>query len=530
MTQAEALNVMKTGASVFLTGEPGSGKTHTVNRYVSYLRACGIEPAITASTGIAATHIHGMTVHAWSGIGIREDLTERDLDQIGQNERVSNRVSRAKVLIVDEVSMLSARTLSMLEAVCRSLRRNGEPFGGLKVILVGDFFQLPPVARRRRDGGAPNLLSDGANDDTGAFAYKSPVWAKLAPVVCYLSEQHRQEDAQFLSLLSAIRSAKVGQVHQEIIESRVITYDDAPEDVPRLFPHNRDVDRINLDELGKVSGKEWVFEMNSCGRENLVAALKRGCLSPERLTLKEDAAVMFTRNAQNGSYVNGSLGRVIGFSPGGYPEGELRGGRGLEAEPDSWEGEKKGRTLAEITQIPLRLAWAITVHKSQGMSLDAAVVDLSGAFEHGQGYVALSRVRTLAGLHLLGWNERALSVHPDALEADATVRAQSDEAAGTVAAIDEEERAAMHYRFIIAMGGGVPREGLAAAEKHAPKRKERSRFARADTLAETLALVLAGQTLVAIAQRRGFVGSTVLGHLDRLREKGELPDDALMKG
>ncbi|HCM43578.1 TPA: AAA family ATPase, partial [Candidatus Kaiserbacteria bacterium] len=143
MKQAEALAILKTGANVFLTGEPGSGKTHTINQYVAYLRSCGIEPAITASTGIAATHIGGYTIHSWSGIGVRRDLTNYDLDRIGQNRNVVRRVGNARILIIDEVSMLSAQTLAMVDAVCRELRRSGQPFGGLQTVLVGDFFQLP---------------------------------------------------------------------------------------------------------------------------------------------------------------------------------------------------------------------------------------------------------------------------------------------------------------------------------------------------------------------------------------------------
>ena len=147
MTQAEALSILKTGSNVFLTGEPGSGKSHTINEYVAYVRSCGIEPAITASTGIAATHIGGMTIHAWSGIGIKRDLSPYDLDNISQNRNVSDRVRDAHILIVDEVSMLSAKTLSMVDAVCQEIRTSKEPFGGLQVVLVGDFFQLPPVMK-----------------------------------------------------------------------------------------------------------------------------------------------------------------------------------------------------------------------------------------------------------------------------------------------------------------------------------------------------------------------------------------------
>ncbi|MDB5254206.1 MAG: ATPase, partial [Parcubacteria group bacterium] len=132
MTQNEALDILKTGANIFLTGEPGSGKTHTVNEYISWLREHGIEPAITASTGIAATHIGGYTIHSWSGIGIKPYLTEYDLDQMATNERLVKRVGAATTLIIDEVSMLSSETLTMVDAACKALRGSSEPFGGMQ--------------------------------------------------------------------------------------------------------------------------------------------------------------------------------------------------------------------------------------------------------------------------------------------------------------------------------------------------------------------------------------------------------------
>ena len=145
MTQLEALSIMKTGANIFLTGEPGSGKTYVINKYVQYLRECGIDPAVTASTGIAATHISGMTIHSWSGVGIKEKLDKYDLDKISSSQYIAKRVIRTNVLIIDEVSMLSSSTLSMVDAVAREIRHNSGAFGGLQVIFVGDFFQLPPV-------------------------------------------------------------------------------------------------------------------------------------------------------------------------------------------------------------------------------------------------------------------------------------------------------------------------------------------------------------------------------------------------
>src|ERR1700722_8442437 len=164
MTQAEALSILKTGANVFLTGEPGSGKTHTVNEFVAWLREHGIEPAVTASTGIAATHIGGFTIHSWSGIGIRSDITQRDIVRIGGNKRLATRIKKAHTLIIDEVSMLSAQTLAAAEAACRGVRGGIEPFGGLQVVLVGDFFQLPPVVAREENVDDGRLLSSNRDN------------------------------------------------------------------------------------------------------------------------------------------------------------------------------------------------------------------------------------------------------------------------------------------------------------------------------------------------------------------------------
>ena len=428
MTQDEALALLRTGASIFLTGQPGSGKTHTVNRYVRELQRQGIDYAYTASTGIAATHGHGVTIHAWSGIGVREALTRRDLDLLSTNRRLASRIEKTKVLIIDEISMLPARALSLVDAVCRHIRGMQAPFGGLQVVLVGDFFQLPPVVRRDRDESM--LPLGGGADAFGAeFAHASPAWRDLAPTVCYLSEQHRQSDAAFLDVLAAIRSNACVGTHRERLASRLIGSDQLPAACTRLFTHNAAVDDINQQQLAKLPGKAHIFAMITKGPEPFVRTLQRGCLSPEKLELKQGAVVMFTKNDPAGRYVNGTLGVVDDFdAEDGYPVVRTRGGKRILAEPSKWKIDENGKERASVTQVPLKLAWAMTVHKSQGMSLDAAVIDLSKAFEYGQGYVALSRLRNLSGLHLLGLNERALRVHPLAVEKDAEFRAASDAA------------------------------------------------------------------------------------------------------
>ena len=426
MKQDEALQILKTGANVFLTGEPGSGKSYVASRYLGYLRREMIPVSITASTGIAAAQLGGTTIHAWSGIGTRSRVTRSDLDFIAKNRRVADRIKKARVLIVDEVSMLSGQTLTAVGEVCQYVRKNNAPFGGLQVVLVGDFFQLPPVFRRdERMGGEMDSQDE---EDNSPFAYASRAWRDLDPSICYLTEQHRQSDAEFSSLLAAIRSNRFGKAEAGLLAGRRLSHDGLPRSVTRLFTHNMDVDRINQAELVKLPGEAYSFYMTSTGDKVLADSLKRGCLSPERLDLKIGAVVMFTKNDSEGRFVNGTLGVISEFSrEDGYPIVITKSGLTIATKPAEWKVTEEEVAKAGIEQVPLRLAWAITVHKSQGMSLDAAVMDLSNAFEFGQGYVALSRVRTLSGLHLLGWNERALRVHPLALEKDADFRRASEE-------------------------------------------------------------------------------------------------------
>ena len=451
MIQSQALSILKTGANVFLTGEAGSGKTHIVNEYVAYLRGRGIEPAITASTGIAATHISGMTIHSWSGIGIKTKLDKRDLAKIASSQYIAKRVRRAKVLIIEEVSMLLPETLSMVDAVCREIKQNSEPFGGMQIIFSGDFFQLPPVVKTEIDDRGQTTFIE---QSPARFAYESSAWAEANPVVCYLTEQYRQDDSNFLAILSAIRSNTFANDHLRQIATRKIARQSVPPDAPKLFSHNADVDRLNNAILEKIPGKPCVFTMSSAGPEALVASLKRGCLSPETLSLKVGAAVMFTKNNPKKGFINGTLGTVAGFNKsGGYPIVKTRSGQRIEVEPMDWTLEENGKVRAQISQLPLRLAWAITVHKSQGMNLDEAVMDLSDVFEFGQGYVALSRVRRLSGLYILGWNKRTFQVHPAILAKDETFRLASSNAEITFSKISPTEFQKRQSNFISVCGG-----------------------------------------------------------------------------
>ncbi len=504
MTQGEALAILKTGANAYLTGEPGSGKTHTINEFIGWLRASGIEPSVTAATGIAATHVGGMTLHSWSGIGIAEHLSRADVDRIASKEHIARRITKTKVLIIEEISMLSATTFEMADKVCREVRRSDKPFGGLTVILVGDFFQLPPVSRNKEV----------------KFAYTSPTWRELNLITCYLTEQYRQDDSEFLSVLSAIRSGEVEEMHHERLMTRSVRADELPDGAPKLFSHNADVDRINASELAKLKGTAKKFRMSSKGKDSLVEGLMRGCLSPETLELKEGAAVMFTKNSPQGRFVNGTLGIVSGWGADGLPIVKTKDGLRISTEPMEWQVEEQGKVKASVSQIPLRLAYAMTVHKSQGMSMDAAIMDLSRAFEYGQGYVALSRVRRLSGVYLTGLNQRALEVHPEIMEKDRDFRAASEVARETFGEMRKPELEDLQKKFVKAMGGAWT-EGVSGKVKGAGGKKN-TNAGLPGRLAETLQTVRDAKSLRDAVKARGLVASTIVHHLEELAEIGKL--------
>lgn len=494
MTQNQALTIMKTGANVFLTGEPGAGKTHTVNAFVAFLRQHGIEPAITASTGIAATHIHGQTIHSWSGIGIRKSMSPYDLDKLASIEYLVRRIQKTKVLIIDEISMIDGFTLDLVDAVCRTIKQKEEPFGGMQVVLVGDFFQLPPISRR---------------DEVVPFAFQAHVWSGMKPLVCYLTEQHRQSDETFLSLLSAIRRNERMDDYMIHLEKRIVSDDNSfehLENMTRLFAHNADVDAINNQALHAIEGPTNTYTMFSKGSDALVASLKKGCLSPDRLDLKIGATVMCTKNNTQKGFVNGTTGTIMRFEAGSkYPIIRTSDGEELTIEPMDWSIEEDGKIKASITQVPLRLAWAITIHKSQGLSLDNAMMDLRQVFEYGQGYVALSRVRTLSGLYLAGWNEQTFQVHPHILQQDTTFREQSESAQAAFARLETEQVEAMHKNFILSSGGTMD-----------AKKAKLGKPEKRDTLDLTKELILEGKTLKDIVKERKLVMATVLDHVEKL--------------
>ncbi len=498
MTQDEALHVLKTGRNVYLTGSAGSGKTYTLNNYVKYLRGQGIEPAVTASTGIAATHLGGVTIHSWSGIGIKDSLTDYDIDNLEEKSYLWKRFERTNVLIIDEVSMLHDYRLDLVDRVCKSFKRNHKPFGGMQVIFSGDFFQLPPVTK--------------GVQTKNYFAYLSKAWQEADPAVCYLTEQFRQTEDRLSSILNDIRDNTVTVKTMELLSSRVVDVDLFGDDVTKLYTHNINVDSVNIVALSKIGGEEAEYKMESKGRDFIIDILKKSCLAPERLVLKNGARVMFVKNNHEDGYVNGTLGIVEGFDELGFPLIKLKNGRKVEVRPVEWTIEEDGKVKALIRQLPLRLAWAITVHKSQGMSLDSALMDLTQSFERGMGYVALSRLRTLEGLNLLGFNEMALLVHPDVSEIDKKFKENSTKLQKEISLIKKDEKERIEKEFLA---------------KIVPKGKKKD--VKILTHILTGKLLKEGKNLDEIADTRSLRRETIIDHIEKLLKEGEKLDIDYLK-
>ncbi|MDP3883066.1 MAG: PIF1 family DEAD/DEAH box helicase [Candidatus Staskawiczbacteria bacterium] len=412
MKQTEALDILKSGYNTFLTGPPGSGKTFLLNEYIKYLKKNHIAVSITASTGIAATHMGGITLHSWSGLGIREELDDAEAKKICEKGYVRKKIKKAYVLIIDEISMIKASQFEAVNKICQFIRRNPRPFGGLQVVCSGDFFQLPPVEREAREI---------------KFVNESDVWKIMEMKICYLDEQHRTKDKELHKILNYIRENEAEKskallfgAHNKAKKiNRVMT---------KLYTHNVDVDSINYAELSKIKGKEYYYQMSARGNPVVADMLKKSCLAPEKLILKNGAEVMFIKNNFEAGYVNGTQGKIIGFQASDMPVVKTEDGKKITVTYADWTIEEENKVVAGISQMPLRLAWAITVHKSQGMNLNSAEIDLSKCFLEGMGYVALSRLKSLEGLRLMGINNMAFCVNSKAIEIDKGFKKLSREA------------------------------------------------------------------------------------------------------
>ncbi|MGP5010729.1 AAA family ATPase [Psychrobacter glacincola] len=573
MRQSSALDILKTGQNVFLTGSAGSGKTYTLNQYIDYLRARRVPVAVTASTGIAATHMNGTTIHSWSGIGIKDELSDRDLTTLSRKQFLADRLKDTAVLVIDEISMLHAKQLNLVSQVLKHVRKNDKAFGGIQVVVAGDFFQLPPIGSK----GETNREK---------FAFMSEAWLDAKFHICYLSEQHRQVSEAAnggLDLDDILNQIRRQEVTFESIAALEATFDQNVDiKRTRLYTHNLNVNSINDKELAALEGEMMRFTATSTGDSKLVETLKKTVRTQDDLVLKVGAKVMFIKNNTELGVSNGTMGELIGFAAvkiddskessddlieddddsaesetnktvkgkskkaikekpkakkpttQKMPVVRLNSGREVVAEPEEWIIEDEtGDVLASYEQVPLCLAWAITIHKSQGMTLDAAEIDLSRTFELGQGYVALSRLKSLAGLQLLGMNDMSLQLDPLARGADKRFLVLSEEADANYSMLDEESMTQAHEKFILKSGGTLSKSVIDAYSTLQKKRREQQQ-AQIDkkqklgnqvsdksdsTLLATRLLLEESLSIAEISQARQLSQSTIMRHIADLKSQ-----------
>ena len=425
MKQETVLNILKLGKNVFITGSAGTGKSYLLKQYIKYLKERDIYPTVVAPTGISASHLKGQTIHSFFSLGIRDKIDDGYIEYLLDKRYLRKKFSKLKVLIIDEVSMVSPEIFSAMDMILQSFKGSIEPFGGVQVVISGDFFQLPPISKKSKEK---------------RFAWQSESWRDLNLISCYLEEKFRQEDNKLIKVLDDIRSGNVTDLTHSILKSRY-NRDLNPNFTPtKLYTHNFDVDRINNSELEKLKGKAKIFLYDSKGSSKNVEKIFKSSLVLKELTLKKGAVVIFIKNSYEDGYVNGTTGVVEKFDKkDGLPVVKIANGKKIKVDYQEWSIENdSGEILATVSQIPLRLAWAITVHKSQGMTLSSAQIDLSKTFEVGQGYVALSRIKTLEGLKLMGINSNALKVDSLILKIDGKIKEASKRAEREIEKLDTE--------------------------------------------------------------------------------------------
>jgi len=501
MKQTTALSIMKAGKNVFLTGSAGAGKTYTLNQYIRYLKARKIPVAVTASTGIAATHLNGITIHAWAGFGVKKNLNNQDLVAMKERKYLRDHLENVEVLIIDEISMLHRCQMDMVNEVLKYFKNNDLPFGGIQVIFSGDFFQLPPIG-------------DVGENNRDKFSFMAKAWLEAALVICYLSEQHRQQNNSLDRILNEIRE---GQVSDDSImllklaaENKLAKFGKAP----KLYTHNHDVDKINAAELKKLKSQPRFFEAETKGNAKLLEMLKNNVRTDEKLELRLGAKVMFIKNNFEKGYINGTLGEIVDYTNEGLPVVQTMDGKRIFCEREKWAIEdENGKALASFEQLPLRSAWAITVHKSQGMTLDAAEMDLSNTFEKGQGYVALSRIKSIEGLCLLGFNKTALELDALAMKADKRFRELTADAENEYAEKELEKEAVV---FVRKCGGLLEEKEIEKNLKKmdGPQKKEQKK----STYLLTKELIDQNMSLDEIVEERGVTISTVVTHLEKIKD------------
>jgi len=416
--QEEALKYMKTGKNVFLTGQAGTGKTYLLKIFIDWFNSTNDkkELVITSTTGLSALLINGMTIHRFAGVGLADKDLEYYYKKILKNSNIKKRWNKTQVLIIDEISMMNPDTFDLLNNLAKKIRGNeGEPFGGIQLILSGDFCQLPPVK---------------CND----FCFESFSWDECVSKTFYFNTILRQNDSTFQKLLNNIRVGKCDEEDKLILLECMEKYKNRNFGnvygiIPTmLFPTKNIVNEYNKKELdsllkkgvvSKVYSAKYVYgiKVKEEHKDLLKDLINNSYFVEDELTFTIGCQVMLTINLPNNNLANGSRGIIVDFDiETNNPIVKILNGKELEIKMHTWSLDENDNSITK-TQIPLIHAWAITIHKSQGMTLDYVITDIGDdIFEYGQIYVVLSRVKSLDGLFLKNINFDKIKTHPKILK------------------------------------------------------------------------------------------------------------------
>ena len=433
--------VKATGRSVFLTGKAGTGKT-TFLRYI--IQTTSKRTVVLAPTGVAAINAGGSTIHSFFQLplcpylpDVKGLVTEYQMPERHKSlkkERIKM-IRTLDLLVIDEISMVRADLLDAVDMTLRKYRRNDRPFGGVQLLMIGDAQQLSPVVRESERQYISQVYKS-------PYFFHSKALQKLSYVTIELQKVHRQQDQSFVNILNGIRENNPTQEILQALNSRVRAYE-ADDEVIRLTTHNAQADKVNESKLDALLGDAVTFGADITGEfpENSYPA-------DEVLTLKKGAQVMFIRNDSDAGFYNGKIGKVTDISANGQVTVTDSDGMDIIVEPTEWtnsqyvlndeSGEIEQSVVGTFRQLPLRIAWAITIHKSQGLTFDKVIIDAGSAFAFGQVYVALSRCRTLEGISLES-PIRMSSIYSDMNVADFNEAIQAG-AQGVRERIEAEER------------------------------------------------------------------------------------------
>jgi ATP-dependent DNA helicase PIF1 len=430
LEQKKAFDAIHQGKSIFLTGSGGTGKSFLLKMIYESFQDKKV--ALTALTGCAALLLHpkAKTLHSWAGIGLGKDPTPLLLSNLRKSRKACMRWISTDILVIDEISMMTPDLFEKLDEIGRKIRRQPHlPFGGIQLVLVGDFYQLPPVVvKEETQQGASSPL----------FVFESNLWPTLNLEIHKLTQIVRQRDPAFQAVLEEARRGALSKKSLKILARRMgLDYKTQEIQPTMLFTRRAQVDDINSAHLKKLTTERRTFKASTLflpiaiteGKTDsdpmiLKAVAKMDMDAPyvPELTLAIGAQVMMLKNQPEHGLVNGSRGVVVGFStpsveatasaadPLLLPLVRFRNGKEMLVEHSTWEvPDYQG---VQRRQIPLRLAYAITIHKAQGATLDCALIDVGGkTFEYGQAYVALSRVKDLESLYIHDLESTAFRAH-----------------------------------------------------------------------------------------------------------------------